>query len=554
MTIKTLINQFIKIVVLVSIFIFILSSCDIIDSIIDGNETVELNEKQEQALTTVLTLQDYASDIMGNLFTSGMDTMTVIDSLANFFMSDTSIQNVWADSEGVEVDYKNGISGGIFVGRYNPIEMYGPPPDTLISVLSDDDLQKPFYKYNSVVPTVKKSIIFDGAYPQFKVSADLIINAANSGFSKVGIEPFTQHLDSNATIEVLSTLDQYGIIHIAGHGWRKRKSDGFAEDKVTYLLTGEKAELNKTYGELWNDILEKNVIIVKYGHKKENRYWVSPKFVSDRNDFHNKNVFIYSGICSGARGGWMKEMVKNAGAKIMVAYKYSVKSNWEEFWVIKVYNRMCDIELDKPLKIGDCINTIINEPYGYHYFRNFKAVHMVTYNTAGRDLTFWETDVLNGKVEYFLDIAEFKRTNDASPFTANLEEVLYLNDVNGIFSNNVFNGNYSYQSLGRTFSGNVEITFIDNPESINIHLDNTMSYQSNFGFGTVTFYYTVDYNGIPYEGVDNNSGQYKYSESGSSVSKINITWQETNSQYTQDLISYTCGDNAYITVAVDKRE
>ena len=192
---------------------------------------------------------------------------------------------------------------------------------------------------------------------------------------------------------------------MGGHGWYRRKSDGIVDKKVTYILTGEKAEINTTYGDLWGEILKKNVIVVNYGHKKENRYWVSPKFVSERNNFHNKNVFIYSGICSGARG-WMKEMVTNAGAKFMVGYQYSVKSNWDDFWARKMYRRMCDISYTEPYEIGECIHEIVNEAYGVHYFRG-KKVYMRSYDREGRDLSFWEIEpplsFSSIRFEYVLD-------------------------------------------------------------------------------------------------------------------------------------------------------
>lgn len=159
-------------------------------------------------------------------------------------------------------------------------------------------------------------------------------------------------------------------------------------------------------------------------------------------------------------------------------------------------------------------------------------------------------EILNGKMKFFLDQAVTNRTSSRG-----IEEILHFNDLKGSFSNNIFNGNYWYQSLGRTFSGDVRITFIDNPESINFHLYGQYTYESLFGFGTVTFRYTVDYDGIPYQGLEGEYVQYHvYSESGSAVQNGQFTWSETNSQWTENLISYDCGDGAYIRVEVDKRE
>lgn len=99
-------------------------------------------------------------------------------------------------------------------------------------------------------------------------------------------------------------------------------------------------------------------------------------------------------------------MVSIAGAKQMVGYMHTVKSNWEDFWARKMYRRMCDIDYTEPYKIGECIKEIINEEYGVHYFRG-KKVHMVRYNRAGSDLSFWEIEpplsFSSIRFEYVLD-------------------------------------------------------------------------------------------------------------------------------------------------------
>ena len=163
------------------------------------------------------------------------------------------------------------------------------------------------------------------------------------------------------------------------------------------------------------------------------------------------------------------------------------------------------------------------------------------------------SDVLNGKLEFYLDTAQFQNSDGGFPYSDYLNEVLYLNDVSGSFSNNIFTGNYSYQSLGRTYSGNVRLTYLDNPSRINIALNNTMTYESSFGYGTVTINYTVDYNGVPYDGTNPTSGNYEYSETGSTVQQINVTWRETNAIYIKTYLNSTCGQNAYIRLSVDTR-
>ena len=157
------------------------------------------------------------------------------------------------------------------------------------------------------------------------------------------------------------------------------------------------------------------------------------------------------------------------------------------------------------------------------------------------------SDILNGSVEYLLDKVVTDRSSSRG-----IKEYVSLWGSSGIFSNNVFNGNYNNLILGRTYSGIVNITFNDNPESINFHLNGWYSYQSIVGYGKVTFRYTVDYDGIPYTGLE--GANHVYSVTGRAVQSGHFTWSETNSQWKEELISVDCGDGAYIRVEVDRRE
>jgi len=556
-------NSYLKIYIFILSISFLLSSCDIINEILGSEkDDSNLSSKQEQALTTVLNTQDDASDIMDNLFTSGMDTLDVIDSLANFFLADTSILNVWPDSEGVAVEYNNGISGGIFIGRFLPDTVNGAPPDTFIINSSYMNLRKQVSGNCVYSPNTKKSIYFDAAYTQFKKYNDKIITAANTSFSKVGIDPFVKYLNNDATIEVLSTLDQYGIIHITGHGWYYTKSQ-FGQLHETYLLTGEKAVINKTYGDLWDDILLKNIIIANYkgeNSQGENRYWVSPKFVAWRNDFQNDDVFIYNGICSGLRGTWADELVTNAGASVMVGYDWTVNSVYESLWSARMYEEMSDTSLIKPLNINDCIYRIVhdnsdNNRRGWyqHYIGHgkFKYIHQI-YKGDG-DYTFWEDSLRGIGVEVYLDNVTFRSKPTNEPDWIYTDGLWESNSFqSGVFitgnigtwniNDNIFTGTLD-DVLGDTQvdSGTMKITFIDNPKSVNIDIVSN-SIDTVF---TEQKYIEFSINGVPYS-----NGLYQ--EYGSSVSRANYIYTSTTPDIIKEIVSFSCDNDAYIKIRLFK--
>ena len=175
---------------------------------------------------------------------------------------------------------------------------------------------------------------------------------------------------------------------------------------------------------------------------------------------------------------------------------------------------------------------------------------------GGNDVTLTiatePSDILTGKFELYLDDADFVQSNTPGTFSGPLDEVLHLNNVRGSFGTSTFNGSYSYESLGRLYSGYVNFTFLDNPSRVNIHVDNTMTYES-FIYGTVTFDYTVDYAGIPYTGTNPTSGNFEYEATGGSVQAAVVTWEESNNQYITTYQDCSCGPAAYIRLSVDSR-
>ncbi len=86
MTAKSLTYRYIKVFTLITTILLILSSCDIFDAITDvfkGDNDDNISNQQEQTLTTVLNIQDDASDIMDNLFIHPTLGEGIIESIFN---------------------------------------------------------------------------------------------------------------------------------------------------------------------------------------------------------------------------------------------------------------------------------------------------------------------------------------------------------------------------------------------------------------------------------------------------------------------------------------
>ncbi|HKK64155.1 MAG TPA: hypothetical protein VJ951_16435 [Bacteroidales bacterium] len=355
--------------------------------------------------------QAEASVLKNKLFSSGLDTLEVIDSLHVFFDVQKNVLAVESDSQGVAVDYENGVSGAIFFGVFNYETKDGDGKYEYKSAKSNQSDLKNSEVNDVIYPTFKnpRTIYFDGAYSQkdFKENNDKVLSVAEESFSKVGLNAFESFFDDDATVDVLKTLQDYGLVHITGHGYYRSKNIGVNKAKLTYLLTGELATVEKTFNKHFDDILEKNIIIVTY--HGENRYAVSPEFISKYNQFPDEGVFVYLGICNGRRGNWDRELVNNNGVETSVGYIRPVVQSKESYWVSEMYRKMCNTSLDEPLTIYECGYELFKErKYYIDLDHNHNTVFVGIKPYGNPDFVFWEPAAKISKVWMGIQNMEIK--------------------------------------------------------------------------------------------------------------------------------------------------
>ena len=147
------------------------------------------------------------------LLTSSMDTLSAMDSVLKVFLQDTSVEWGKVSKQGISIQYKNGIKGGILI---DPLDS----PDT-----TNFDLSKLDKKYSqiinkrNIIPGSKKTIFINPSYWERKKYADKIISNYRKFLPQVGFDDPVIYLNEEATMEKFTQLSDYGIIHFYSHGW-----------------------------------------------------------------------------------------------------------------------------------------------------------------------------------------------------------------------------------------------------------------------------------------------------------------------------------------------
>ncbi len=173
-------------------------------------------------------------------------------------------------------------------------------------------------------------------------------------------------------------------------------------------------------------------------------------------------------------------------------------------------------------------------------------------NSTGGD----QAEIDRVEVDVFLDNVQYS-TSDG-----NVNNGEFIGDFTSIagtssFSDSIYSTIFDNPPvLGQTIRGDMSITFLDDPRSVNVHVYQTRVWDNITGSHGQLF--EIDGNGIPFNksytddftelGVD------EYYESGSSVNRIIVDFVETqridNVIKRTDLTSYNCGARSFIKVKV----
>jgi hypothetical protein len=281
----------------------------------------------------IKTIQENGDNLITSLL-AVKDTATALDSVLKVILKDINVLSGEVTSQGISIKYKNGIIGGILIN-----------PEDGVSLEGDQKGMVPLIPLNksSYTPTSKKTIFVNPSYTSRQSQANQILNLYNIIFPRAGYNPPVKLLDNAATIDAMTNLAGYGVVHIYSHGWAYPKKRNITE---VYLMTGEtvNATTNKKYE---NELTSGNIPVIKV-HKGDTKYFISPAFFSSKNNFLKDSTKIYGGFCFSFMGGWPGAMEYISQAGSYSGFTWRVETNWNAALARSLMDTLTNNTLKEP--------------------------------------------------------------------------------------------------------------------------------------------------------------------------------------------------------------
>ncbi len=273
-------------------FVFFLTYCDK-----GSDENSNWTEADQAYYEHILDLQNEGSENLTSWMQT-MDSLDAVDHLLQFFLADTSVESAILGSQGISIDYKNGMRGGIML---NPEDFPDEEKNAYQGGSADENIPDGL---KSMVNN-NKMIFMNPTYWERWDRTDNAIDENSEDLKRINYDLKTIYKDRDANLDRFCDLGGYGIIRIYSHGWAHPTKWNIVE---TYVQTGESASdaATKKYGD---DIKASKIIIVNVKNVNSQVvpspvYFVSKDFITGHNDFSKDTVFFYGGFCFSFTGTW----------------------------------------------------------------------------------------------------------------------------------------------------------------------------------------------------------------------------------------------------------
>jgi hypothetical protein len=308
-----------------------------------------------------------------------MDSIEAVKKLYQFFVSDPIVNLATIGSQGVTVQYSNGMRGAILLNTKDD-------PGGDIKAL--DWKLKSSYSKSETVVNKKKAILISPNYPEqwWDTFTNSIYDNDNKYLPEVGITTIPIY-DNKADLYQFTKLSDYGIIQIFTHGYPYPSKENISE---VYLMTGEVVNF-ETSTKYLNDILISKTILIGSHPARDNemRYWISKDFITKYNDFSKDTVLFVGAFCYSFFGAWpyILDSFKKGG---YFGYDWSLKINRMSDWTNSLIFNMSTKLLGNPITAGDWINDA-EPPKSFEDYKDNRTVRILY--AGDPNLALWKASL-----------------------------------------------------------------------------------------------------------------------------------------------------------------
>jgi hypothetical protein len=300
-----------------------------------------MSAADKEFYNNVLALQDQAS---GNFesWIQSMDTTAALNQLVEFFAQNPSVSSATLGSQGIAVEYTNGMCGGFFLF---------PQDEPSGSMMKPGDFPKAPARVKSAksLVNIKEAVLLNPTYWERSEYTDWIKQWYDNYLPKVFFNLQGVYKNEDASVGRFTKLAGHGLIHIYSHGWAWPEETNLRD---VYLLTGEVANLTSTI-DYWDDIRAKKVIISKAKNSTgwKNIYFINEEFIAAHNDFKKDTVLFYGGFCYSLWGKWA-EMKDKFAQGAYFGFSWSVYTDKNASWAVDLVDYMSDTSAKPPYTAG----------------------------------------------------------------------------------------------------------------------------------------------------------------------------------------------------------
>ncbi len=403
---------------------------------------------------TVVKTQEQKAELFEELVSS-IDTLAAMDSVLKIFLQDTLVDWGETSRQGIAIQYKNGIRGGIFI---DPLDypnsddlLFDPNLNKIVTSFSFDNIQ-------NTIPTSKQTIFLNPSYWERKKYADQLIDNYQTRLKNVGFSNPIVYKNEEVTVDKFNSLNNYGIIHVYSHGWAWPKMNNI---KKVFLLLGERYS-HETANKYFAELLTGDLIAVYYKKINATVFLISPEFINNlNNDFTSTSPLFYGGFCFSNLGNWPNVIVNWLGAGGYFGFSWFVRTSANAKWNEKIIETLSDTSNGQVRTTNDWITN----QFPKQYWCNKAEKYIKIQYTGESDLALKEKEeeepfeIVNGNYSCYVskrltfDLREEISGTDGSLETREYSETFSsTNTVSGVVSGGIFTGVHDDDTTIVTFS------------------------------------------------------------------------------------------------------